>query len=140
MSTPLVDSHCHLDFADFHGREAELLAAMETNGVGWALIAGVTLERFPDVLTLTGRFPNLYAAVGVHPDTQGGEEADEGTLIRLAKHPKVVAIAAEGSFPKAKTPTRTFAAAPCFPLARQRKIRVKRRPVSRQLCFSGDEP
>ena len=96
MSTPLVDSHCHLDFADFHGREAELLAAMETNGVGWALIAGVTLERFPDVLTLTGRFPNLYAAVGVHPDTQGGEEADEGTLIRLAKHPKVVAIGETG--------------------------------------------
>lgn len=96
MNTLLVDSHCHLDFPDFQGREEELLAAMKANQVGWALIAGVTLERFPAVLALTGRFPNLYAAVGVHPDTQEGQEADEDTLIRLAGHPKVVAIGETG--------------------------------------------
>ena len=96
MSTLLVDSHCHLDFPDFQGREDELLAAMKANDVGWALIAGVTLERFPGVLALTGRFPNLYAAVGVHPDTQEGEEADEESLIRLATQPKVVAIGETG--------------------------------------------
>ncbi|MCX7166576.1 MAG: TatD family hydrolase [Rhodocyclales bacterium] len=92
----LVDSHCHLDFPDFQGREDELLAAMKANGVGWALIAGVTLEHFPGVLALTRRFPNLYAGVGVHPDTQDGQEADEDTLIRLAEHPKVVAIGETG--------------------------------------------
>jgi TatD DNase family protein len=69
---------------------------MKANQVGWALIAGVTLERFPAALALTGRFPNLYAAVGVHPDTQDGQEADEDTLIRLANHPKVVAIGETG--------------------------------------------
>lgn len=96
MNTLLVDSHCHLDFPDFQGREEELLAAMKANQVGWALIAGVTFERFPAALALTGRFPNLYAAVGVHPDTQDGQEADEDTLIRLADHPKVVAIGETG--------------------------------------------
>ena len=96
MNTLLVDSHCHLDFPDFQGREDELLAAMKANDVGWALIAGVTLESFPGVLALTGRFPNLYAAVGVHPDTQEGEEPDEDTLVRLATHPKVVAIGETG--------------------------------------------
>ncbi len=96
MNTLLVDSHCHLDFPDFHGREDELLAAMKTNHVGWALIAGVTLERFPGVLALTERFPNLWAAVGVHPDTQEGEEPDQDRLIRLAEHPKVVAIGETG--------------------------------------------
>ena len=96
MNTLLVDSHCHLDFPDFQGREDELLAAMEANGVGWALIAGVTLERFPGVLALTARFSNLYAAVGVHPDTQEGEEPNEDTLIDLAKHPEVVAIGETG--------------------------------------------
>ena len=96
MNTLLVDSHCHLDFPDFQGREEELVAAMKANGVGWALIAGVTFERFPAALALTGRFPNLYAAVGVHPDTQDGQEADEDTLIRLADHPKVVAIGETG--------------------------------------------
>lgn len=69
---------------------------MKVNKVGWALIAGVTLERFPGVLALIERFPNLYAAVGVHPDTQDGQEADEDTLIRLADHPRVVAIGETG--------------------------------------------
>lgn len=97
MSALLVDSHCHLDFPDFSGREDELLAAMKANDVGWALIAGVTLERFPAVLALVNRFSNLYAAVGVHPDTEGeAKEADEDTLIRLAGHPKVVAIGETG--------------------------------------------
>ncbi len=96
MTTLLVDSHCHLDFPDFNGREAELIAAMAANDVGHALIAGVTLERFPSVLALVERFPNLYAAVGVHPDTKEGEEPDEATLIRLAAHPKVLAIGETG--------------------------------------------
>jgi TatD DNase family protein len=96
MSSLLVDSHCHLDFADFEGREDELLAAMKANDIGWALIAGVTIERLPAVLALTERFSNLYAAVGVHPDTQEGEEPDEDRLIRLAGHPKVVAIGETG--------------------------------------------
>jgi TatD DNase family protein len=96
MSALLVDSHCHLDFADFEGREDELLAAMKVNDVGWALIAGVTIERLPAVLALTERFPNLYAAVGVHPDTQEGEEPDQDRLIGLANHPKVIAIGETG--------------------------------------------
>ncbi len=96
MNTLLVDSHCHLDFTEFQGREDELLAAMKANDVGWALIAGVTLERFPDVLALTERFHNLYAAVGVHPDTEEGEEPDQERLILLADHPNVVAIGETG--------------------------------------------
>lgn len=96
MSHLLVDSHCHLDFPDFQGREDDLLAAMEANGVGWALVAGVSLERFPGVLALAERFQNLYAAVGVHPDTQDGEEPTQEILLRRAEHPKVIAIGETG--------------------------------------------
>jgi len=96
MNSPLVDSHCHLDFPDFHGREDELVKAMKANGVDRALVAGVTLERFPGVLALAERFPGLYAAVGVHPDTQEGQEPDQQILLHLAEHPKVVAIGETG--------------------------------------------
>lgn len=97
MNNLLVDSHCHLDFPDFKGREEELLEAMKNNGVGWALVAGVTLERFPAVLALAERYPNLFCAAGVHPDTEEeGAEPDEDCLVNLANHPKVVAIGETG--------------------------------------------
>ncbi|MES2237443.1 MAG: TatD family hydrolase [Pseudomonadota bacterium] len=96
MTELLVDSHCHLDFPDFQGNETAYLTAMQEHHVGWALIAGVTLERFPGVLALVERFPNLYAGVGVHPDTEQGEEPTIATLLRLAEHPKIVAIGETG--------------------------------------------
>lgn len=96
MTALLVDSHCHLDFPDFQGKEEQLLAAMSEHGVGSALIAGVTLERFPGVIALVERFKNLYAGVGVHPDTEEGEEPSIERLIGLAAHPRVVAIGETG--------------------------------------------
>lgn len=96
MSICLVDSHCHLDFPEFMEREGEFLAAMADNGVGAALIAGVTLEGFPAILDLTRKHSCLYAAVGVHPDTEVGAEPDVATLTRLAAQPKVLAIGETG--------------------------------------------
>lgn len=92
----LVDSHCHLDFPEFSGKIPELLAAMAHNGVGYALCAGVRLEAFPDILRLTSQHPNLFAAVGVHPDNEDGAEPDADTLIALAATPGVVAIGETG--------------------------------------------
>lgn len=94
----LVDSHCHLDFGDLVEREEELMQAMIDNGVGWALNAGVTLERFPNVLALAQRHANVFAAVGVHPDTEdeAAQEPDVETLVRLADNPRVVAIGETG--------------------------------------------
>ena len=98
LPSRLVDSHCHIDFPDLAEREAAILTSMAANGVGWALIAGVTLERFPNVLALATRHDNLFAAVGVHPDTEdeSAAEPDVETLLRLADHPRVVAIGETG--------------------------------------------
>ena len=97
----LVDSHCHLDFPDLAQRTDAILQAMQHNGVGWALVAGVTLDRFPAVRALAEAHANLFAAVGVHPDTEGDAEApavgiSEEQLLTLADHPKVVAIGETG--------------------------------------------
>lgn len=96
MKHKLVDSHCHLDFPELAADTAQVLERMKANDVGWALCAGVTLERLPAVLDLAHAHANLFAAVGVHPDTQDGAEPDEATLVSLAADPKVVAIGETG--------------------------------------------
>lgn len=92
----LVDSHCHLDFPELSGRIDQVIDSMTANGVEYALCAGVTLERFPAMLALVDLHPQLFAAVGVHPDTREGIDPDVATLVELARHPKVVAIGETG--------------------------------------------
>jgi TatD DNase family protein len=91
-----VDSHCHLDFPDLSARLDDILATMHENRVGRALCVAITLEDFPRVLALAEAHPELYASVGVHPDQVDIREPDVETLVRLAAHPKVIAIGETG--------------------------------------------
>ena len=92
----LVDSHCHLDFPELHAQLPQLLESMKMQGVEWVLCPGVTLERLPSVLALAEANPHIYAAVGVHPDTQQGKDPSVDELVELAAHPKIVAIGETG--------------------------------------------
>ncbi len=92
----LVDSHCHLDFPEFEGKLADMRAAMAQNGVTHALCISTTLAGFPGVLAIAEQHSNFWCSVGVHPDTEGAEEATQAELVALAAHPKVVAIGETG--------------------------------------------
>lgn len=92
----LVDSHCHLDFPDLAERLPELLSRMQTKGVGCAVCIGVNLEDFPRVIALAEAHPQLYATVGVHPEYTEAEEPDLARLLKLADHPKIIAIGETG--------------------------------------------
>jgi TatD DNase family protein len=91
-----VDSHCHINFPDLAADLDNVLAAMAANQVSHALCVSVTLEAYPEVRAVAGRFPNVFASAGVHPDTEDGEEPDVARLVRLADDPKVVAIGETG--------------------------------------------
>ncbi len=92
----LVDSHCHLDFPDLAGRLPEVLQRMRENRVAVAVCIGVNLEDFPKVLALAESQPNLYATVGVHPESTEVEEPTVERLVALAAHPKVIGIGETG--------------------------------------------
>lgn len=91
-----IDSHCHLDFPDLAPKTDELLANMAANQVTHALCVSVDLPDFPKVLALAERHPNLFASVGVHPDYPDTPEPSVDELVRLAQHPRVVAIGETG--------------------------------------------
>ena len=91
-----VDSHCHIDFPDLRERLPALLSAMATNQVTHALCVSVNLQDLPNVLSIAESNANIFASAGVHPDYENVEEPAEDDLVRLAKHPRVVAIGETG--------------------------------------------
>lgn len=92
----LVDSHCHINFPDLAARLPEVLAKMDANGVQQAVVIGVSVPKYPEVLALAEAHERLYATVGVHPDDPEAEEFSEDQLVAHATHPKVVAIGETG--------------------------------------------
>ncbi len=96
LHTMFVDSHCHIDFPDFTEGAAPLLEHMQAAGVSHALCVSVSLERLPGILALAQAHANIYASVGVHPDHEDAAEPDVATLVKLAEHPRVVAIGETG--------------------------------------------
>ncbi len=91
-----IDSHCHLNFPGLAEDLDTILFNMRANEVTHALCVSVELATFSQVLELAERHDNLYASVGVHPDYELETEPTQAELVRLAQHPKVIAIGETG--------------------------------------------
>jgi TatD DNase family protein len=96
MMPMFVDSHCHLNFPELAQNIHAIRQLMQDECVGHALCVSVTLDKFPEVLGLAEQYANFYASVGVHPDYEEIEEPTVEALVKLANHPKVVAIGETG--------------------------------------------
>ena len=93
----LVDSHCHLDFPDFAEERDAVIARAVAAGVGRMVTISTRVKRFAGVLEIAEAHDEVYCSVGTHPHNAAEEldvTADE--LVRLAAHPKVVAIGEAG--------------------------------------------
>lgn len=91
-----IDSHCHINFPELANNLDEVLANMRANQVSDALCVSVDLKKFPQILSMAEQHDNIYASVGVHPDYELEDEPTQSELVRLAQHPKVVAIGETG--------------------------------------------
>jgi TatD DNase family protein len=92
-----IDSHCHLDFPELQADIASVLKVMRENRVSHALTISTTLQTFPKVRAIAEEHEHIFASAGVHPDEQVDErETTVDELVRLANHPKVVAIGETG--------------------------------------------
>jgi TatD DNase family protein len=92
----IIDSHCHINFPELIKDIDGVLERMAENQVSKALCVSVTLEKFPEVLSLAKAHEHIYASVGVHPDHESGEEPTVERLVSLSEDPKVVAIGETG--------------------------------------------
>jgi TatD DNase family protein len=89
----LVDTHCHLDFESFEQDRDQVITHARENGLARILNPGITYKTSHAAIQLSRRYPEVYAAVGIHPTEV--KNCDPGTISMLAEllpDPKVVAI------------------------------------------------
>lgn len=89
----LIDSHSHIDGAEFQLDIDEVFARMKEAEVGGALVAGTSLQDYERGLNFANAHKNVWYAAGVHPSTKDDDyEASIEELVGLTKPQKVVAI------------------------------------------------
>lgn len=89
----LVDTHCHLDFDSFAGDLESVLERARDAGLVRILNPAIDLDSSQAVAALVKAHAEVYAAVGVHPNS--ASTWDRSSLVelrRLAGSPKVCAI------------------------------------------------
>jgi TatD DNase family protein len=91
-----IDSHCHINFPELNQKIDQVLDNMKDNDISHALCVSVTLDKINEILSLTKKYSNVYASVGVHPDYEDIQEPDIETLFNYSKNEKVVAIGETG--------------------------------------------
>ncbi|MFS2124247.1 TatD family hydrolase [Pseudomonas sp. Pseusp97] len=93
----LIDTHNHLDCADFEQDRAAVLQRSRELGVERQVLLGVFRENWEDVWKLVEQEPDLYAALGLHPIYLARHRPEHLTALRewlqrLAGHPKLCAV------------------------------------------------
>lgn len=93
----LVDSHCHLDFADFDGEVAAIIARAHEVGVRRMVTICTKLANEPVVRALAEAHPSVFYAMGLHPmNVDEGPLVSVADLVAFARHPKMVGIGETG--------------------------------------------
>jgi len=91
----MIDSHAHLDSCA--PPNSELVAAAVAAGVTRILTVGMTGESCRSALAAAEDFPQVWAAVGRHPNEAAGfDDADLAELEALATHQRCAAIGETG--------------------------------------------
>ncbi|MRI35212.1 hydrolase TatD [Endozoicomonas sp. OPT23] len=95
----LIDSHCHIDRLKLDTYDGDLdkaVAAAKEAGVDKILCVGIDLEHADQVVGIAEKYQDVFASVGIHPLEKDAAEPDLETLLKYAKHEKVVAIGESG--------------------------------------------
>ncbi|SFI02695.1 TatD DNase family protein [Collimonas sp. OK307] len=92
-----IDTHCHLDAAEFAGEQTLVAAAAAQQDVSWIVIPAVAQANFATVAALAAQLPNCTYALGIHPlYVPLAEETDllalRNTIAAALADPRFVAI------------------------------------------------
>lgn len=63
----MIDTHAHLNFPEFDGRVADVLASCRRAGIAEIVVPGTNLNLSARAISCATQYSNVYAAVGIHP-------------------------------------------------------------------------
>lgn len=105
----LIDTHCHLDFAEFDEERDQLIERAHQAGLKQMVTISTRVRKLDTLLAIAEKYPSVFCSVGTHPNNAGEElDIQAEDLIRLANsHEKIVAIGEAGLdyFYDTQTPT-----------------------------------
>lgn len=96
---PIVDSHCHLDYADSPEAQQAVLARGRAAGIACFVTVGVGrgTDGARDAIALAERERDVRATAGVHPHDAAGCTAETlAAMGRMIAHERVVAVGEVG--------------------------------------------
>ena len=111
LPSPVIDSHCHLDIGaqgstGEPGMDVEVaLSAAEAAGIDEIVQVGVDVPSSREAVRLASAWPQIYAAVALHPNEAPRIHAESGMpalqdawreIAEMAADPRVVAIGETG--------------------------------------------
>lgn len=89
----IIDTHVHYDDEAFQEDRDQLLKSLEDQGIEAVVNIGASIRTSQNTLELVKEYPQIYGAVGVHPNETGELTEDlVKWLGEAAKEPKIVAI------------------------------------------------
>ncbi|MBI3923702.1 MAG: TatD family hydrolase, partial [Armatimonadetes bacterium] len=93
----MIDSHAHLAHTDYDTDVADTIGRARQAGIHAIVNVGYDLETSARAIEQAEQYPGVYATVGVHPhEASKWNRSTYDRLLRLASHPKVVAVGETG--------------------------------------------
>ena len=68
----IIDSHCHLDYEPLINNIDQVLLNAKKNNILNLLTIGTSLESSKKVLDIVNKYPEVYGAIGIHPNSTSG--------------------------------------------------------------------
>ena len=92
-----IDTHCHLDAPEFDADRDEVIRRAHESGVTRLITigSGFGVQSANRAVQIAENHANIFATIGLHPN-DADLPFDAPEFLRLARHPKVVAVGETG--------------------------------------------
>ncbi len=89
----LIDTHCHLNLDLFENDLRDVIIRARNAGVEKLIVPGIDLETSERAIQICNDFSEVYAAIGIHPNSLDEyTHGDIDKIRKLSQHPKVISI------------------------------------------------